>query len=189
MTTIVVVQKNGRACIGADTLARYGTIKESADYIANHDKLVCVDDVVLAPTGPASCQLVLNSYFADPERPRAFGSVQEVFETARSLQAALKEEYTLNPKEDEGDPFESSQMELLVCAPSGIYGVYPLRSVQQYTRFYAFGSGTDIALGALHACYDTLERPEDIAQRALAAAAEFDEATGAPFTVRSVELR
>jgi ATP-dependent protease HslVU (ClpYQ) peptidase subunit len=189
MTTVVVVRKNGRACIAADTLARYGSTTERAAYIANHDKIVSVDDVFLAPTGPASCQLVLRSYFADAERPRAFGSVLEVFETARSLHAALKQEYTLNPKEEESDPFESLQMELLICAPSGIYGVYPLRSVQEYTRFYAFGSGTDIALGALHACYDDAARPEDLALRALAAAAEFDDATAAPFTLRTVELR
>jgi ATP-dependent protease HslVU (ClpYQ) peptidase subunit len=61
--------------------------------------------------------------------------------------------------------------------------------VQEYTRFYAFGSGTDIALGALHACYDDAARPEDLALRALAAAAEFDDATAAPFTLRTVELR
>ena len=189
MTTIVAVQKSGSVCIAADTLARYGSAKESADYIANHDKLVPVGDAVLAPAGPASVNLILKSYFKDPENARAFGTLEEVFETIRELQAALKEDYFLNPKEDESDPYESIQMELLIASPGGMFGVYPLRSIQQYKRFCAFGSGAEYAMGAMHACYDQLDRPEAIVERALAAAACFDSSTALPMTARTIELR
>ena len=57
---------------------------------------------------------------------------------------ALKDDYFLIPKEDERDPYESLQMETLVASPAGIFGVYPLRSVQEYTRYYAFGSGAEL---------------------------------------------
>ncbi len=40
MTTIVVARKNSQACIGADSLAKYGETLEPAEYVANHDKLV-----------------------------------------------------------------------------------------------------------------------------------------------------
>jgi len=186
MTTIVAVKKAGSTCIAADTMARYGSCKESADLIANSDKLVHVDDTVLAPAGPASANLVLRSYFADPERPRDFSSLQAVFETMRSLQAGLKEDYFLNPREDESDPFDSIQMEILIASPAGIFGVYPLRSIQEYTKYYAFGSGSEYALGSLYTNYDRLASAQEIAKAAIEAAATFDDSTGLPLTLAAV---
>ncbi|MFT7676781.1 MAG: ATP-dependent HslUV protease subunit HslV [Planctomycetota bacterium] len=194
MTTVVLVTKNGRACLAADTLARYGESKEPAKLIANHDKIVSVGDhttgdVFMAPTGPASGQLVLRSYFSDQEVLRKFGSDLEIFETVLELHKGLKADYGLNPKEDETDPFESIQMELAVCCPAGIFGVYPLRSVQHYTRYYAFGSGSTYALGALHALWERYSEPEDLARAAIEAAAAYDDGTALPITIKSVHLR
>lgn len=188
MTTLVVVKKNGRAALAADTLARFGGTLESAEYIANADKLISVGDAHLAPAGPASAQLVLRSYFDDPEHRVDFSGLQQIFETFREMQSALKESYHLNPKEDENDPFDSLQMEILLASPAGIFGVYPLRSVQEYTKFYAFGSGAPYALGALEALYDRFESAEELARRAVAAAAKFDDSSEVPVTVRGVEL-
>lgn len=189
MTTIVLVSKNGRACVAADTLAHYGDQQEPAKLIANHEKIVSVDEAYLAPTGPASAQLVLRSYFQDTSVERGFGSDLEIFETTLELQRAMKADYGLNPKEDESDPFESIQMELAICCPAGIFGVYPLRSVQEYTRYYAFGSGAPYALGALHALWDRYTEPEDLARAAMESAAAFDDGTALPLTIRSVPLR
>ena len=188
MTTIVAVRKGGRACLAADTQASYGTNKETADYVVEHDKIVRVGPNLLAPTGPASGQLVLRSYFSRPEVPKDFGSSLEVFETMREMQNHLKADYFLNPKELDDDAFESIQMELLVVSPQGIFGVYPLRSVQEYTRFYAFGSGADLALGALQVLYDQLDDPEEIARRAVETASCFDSSTAMPSTSACVEL-
>ncbi len=188
MTTVVLVSKNGRACLAADTLAHYGDMKEPAKLIINHDKIVTVGDTFLAPTGPAAAQLVLRSYFQDETVEPAFGSDLEIFETMLELHRSMKNEYGLNPKEDEADPFESIQMEIAVCCPAGIFGVYPLRSVQQYTRYYAFGSGSAYALGALHALWDRYTEPEDLARAALETAAAFDDGTALPMTLRSVTL-
>jgi len=188
MTTIVVVRKGRTAVIAADTLAKYGETREAAAYVANHDKLVQVDDAVLGPTGPASAQLVLRSYFDGEGARRDFATTQGIFETFTDLMGALKDDYFLIPKEDERDPYESLQMETLVASPAGIFGVYPLRSVQEYTRFYAFGSGAELALGAMHAVYDGAEDPEEIARRGLDAAAEFDDSTAGPYTVLRVTL-
>ena len=188
MTTIVAVRKGQQACLAADTLAKYGDSRESATYIANHDKLLAVGDAWLGPAGPASSQLVLRSYFSASEARRDFSGVQGIFETVLDLQNSLKDDYFLNPKEDERDPFESSQMEMLIASPAGIFGVYPLRSVQEYTRFAAFGSGAEYALGAMYAAYDELTYPLAIARRGVEAAAEFDDSTGLPMTSVTVDL-
>jgi len=188
MTTVIVVRKAGRAVICADTLASYGGCLETEAYIENADKIVRVGDAYLAPTGPAAMQLILRSYFRDPEAPRDFSNPMEIFETVREMHRVLKDEYSLNPKEDSSDPFESSQTEMLVCSPNGIFGVYPLRSVQEYKRFYAFGSGAEYALGALQAGYRYLDNPEDIAISGVEPAATFDEGSGTPYTLHSLDL-
>lgn len=188
MTTVLVVKKAGRICIAADTLARFGSQRESDRTIVNSDKIIRVGDCFLAPTGPASSQLVLRSYFSE-EREPDFSNIDAIFETMRQLHAVLKDEYFLNPKEDDEQPFESSQMDCLIAGPAGIFGVYSLRSIQEYRRFYAFGSGSEYALGALEALYELDFGAEELARRALSAAAEFDSATDLPMTCYSVEER
>lgn len=79
-------------------------------------------------------------------------------------------------------------MHVLIANPYGIFGVYGLRSVDEYNKYWAFGSGTDYALGALHASYDRFKDVKDIAKAAIEAAAQFDNATGLPMTLYSVEL-
>ena len=182
MTTVVVVSKANQICIAADTLASYGSQKESAEYIANADKILRVGDSYLAPTGPASAQLVLKSYFKDPDRLARFESIDSIFETMRAMHGVLKDEYFLNPKEDDDQPYESLQMDCLIANPHGIFGVYSLRSIQEYKRFYAFGSGSEYALGAMHALYDSEANAESIALAGVRAAAEFDGSTGLPAT-------
>ena len=188
MTTVIVTRKNGKVCIAADSLAKYGSTLESASLIANSDKLVQVGDAWLAPTGPASAQLLLNSYFADEKRARNFSNPQGIFETFVDMQGILKDDYFLNPKEDEHDPFDSLQMEILVASPAGIFGVYPLRSVQEYTRYYAFGSGAEYALGAMHNAYESCPDACSVAQAGLEAATALDDSTAMPITMQEITL-
>ena len=59
MTTIVVARKGSKACIGADSLAKYGSTLEHAGLIENSEKLVGVGGAWLGPTGPASALATL----------------------------------------------------------------------------------------------------------------------------------
>ena len=45
MTTVAVVRKNGVAAIAADTLTKWGPVKESATYVVNHEKILHVAEV------------------------------------------------------------------------------------------------------------------------------------------------
>ena len=72
-------------------------------------------------------------------------------------------------------------MDVLIANPYGIFGVSGMRTVQEFARFYAYGSGTDYALGALYASYGRPELDaEALARLAINAAAEFDDGTAAP---------
>lgn len=101
----------------------------------------------------------------------------------------MKENYFLNPTEDSDDEFESSQHEYLVANPHEIFGVYALRSVQEYSKFYSFGSGYELALGALEILFDLDLTAEEIARKAVEAAAKFNDGTGLPVEVHSIKAK
>lgn len=189
MSTIVVVKKNGLVAIGADTMTKLGGTYESAEYIESHSKIIQVGQNCIALVGHASWGLVLSNYFAKTKAKIVLNSPQAIFEMARVLHNSLKEDYFLNPREDEDDPFESSQLDCLIANPFGIFGLYSLRSVQEYSKFYAFGSGYKFALGAMRAIYNLEYSAEEIARIGVEAAADFDDATGLPVEVKTIKLK
>ena len=145
-------------------------------------------DTFIGVPGSSTHQFVLNSYFAQPEVRYSFENRPAIFETWRELHEVMKDQYHLNPREDKDAPYETSQMSVLLANPHGIFGVYSLRSVDEFNKFWAFGSGCEYALGALYCCYDSLDSVEEIAIKAIEAAASFDDATALPITTRVIDL-
>ncbi|MGA7179902.1 MAG: hypothetical protein WBX11_10000 [Thiobacillaceae bacterium] len=188
MTTLVVVKKNGAAAIAADTLTKWGSIKESADYVVNHGKILQVGDNLIAVTGYTTFISILKDYFAQKDVEADFSGVAGIFRTWQQLHAVLKDRYFLQSGEDKDDDIESSQMDVLIANPRGIFGVAEHRSVQEFSRFYAYGSGSELALGAMFALYPSQLTAEQIARRAIEAAAEFDDRTGLPVHVIAINL-
>ena len=82
-----------------------------------------------------------------------------IFETFRGLHPILKEQFYLKPDEEEDDPYESGQMTVLLASPGGIFGVYSMREVYAFEKFWAIGSGRDFAIGAMHAVWDQYDNP------------------------------
>ena len=190
MTTIAVVRKNGYAAIAADTLTKWGSGKESAAYIANNSKIVRVGDGFLAASGTATFKLILRDYFAQRGVPARFDSAINLFKTWQAFHAALKERYYLVSVGDKDDTIESSKFDVLIANPHGIFGVGAHRTVQEYRKFYAVGTGTDLALGAMYGVFDNPRlSAEQVARLAIEAAAEFDDATGLPVISHSVKLK
>ena len=95
------------------------------------------------------------------------------------------------PGHGEDDAIESSRMDVLIANPRGIFGVAAHRTVQEFSKFYAFGSGGDVAMGVdVRGVFDDPARSaEDIARFAIEGAAEFDDGTGLPVTSYAVKLR
>lgn len=190
MTTIVVVRKNGIAAIAADTLTKWGTGKESAKYIANNDKIVRAGDTWIGAAGGATFKIIMRDYFSQPKVKPRFDTTLNLFKTWQTFHAVLKDKYFLVTAGDKDDALESSRFDVLLANPHGIFGVGAHRTVQEYTRFYAIGSGTDLALGAMYGMYDEPKlSAAQIALRAVEAAAEFDDSTALPAVVQTVKLK
>lgn len=189
MTTVTVVRKGGVAAIAADTLIKWGSAKESAAYIANHDKILRVGDSLVGVTGTATFTAILRDYFDHSSEEVRLDSPSQIFRAWNRLHGILKERYFLLPEEDKEDALESSRMDCLIANPHGIFGVAAHRTVQQFSKFYAYGSGSDYALGAMYSAYaDPQLSAEQVARHGIEAAAEFDDGTGLPATSYSVQL-
>ncbi len=187
MTTIVAVKKNGVVTIAADTLTTFGNTRLPAALDTTPDKILRCGDSYIGVCGSAAHQLVLGSLLAKLPDVQ-LNSKAGIFETFRKLHPVLKEECFLNPKEDEEDPYESSQITALIANASGIYGIYSMREVFEYTQFWAIGSGHEYALGALHHAYTRYDNAPDIARAGVEAGIAFDKNSAAPITLFTVTL-
>jgi len=194
MSTVVAVKKAGKVCIAADSLTSFGDLKLSSVYDAAHDKILRFDENYLGIVGSAAHQLVLESVFAskkvvDKKIDIDLSSRLSIFESFRTLHPVLKQKYFLNAKDEDDDPYESTQIDALIANPFGIFGVHSLREVTEYNKFWAIGSGAEYALGAMFAVYDSATSAEEVAHAGVAAGAEFNNASSMPLSSYVTELQ
>lgn len=188
MTTIVVVRKADTAVIAADSLTTFGTTRLAPAYDRSPHKVVLYRDSYIGVAGSAAHQLVLENLLQRNPALELHGK-GAIYETFRKLHPILKDEAFLNPKEEEDDPYESSQMTVMIANPSGIYAVYSMREVFEFDRFWAIGSGRDFALGAMFALYPKAKSAAAIAEAGVVAGAEFDTGTSLPIYLEQVKLK
>lgn len=187
MTTIVIVRKGDTAAIAADSLTTFGDTRLAAVHDRTYDKIVRYKDTYIGLCGSAAHQLVFESLLAKHDN-LDFSHRGGIFETFRMLHPILKEQHFLNPKEEEDDPYESTQVQALIVNVRGIFGVYSMREVFEYTQFWAAGTGREFALGAMSALYSRLKTAEEVARAGVEAGTLFDKNSALPLTVYTLPL-
>jgi ATP-dependent HslUV protease, peptidase subunit HslV len=189
MTTVSVVRKGGQVAISADALVTFGDTRLSHGYEAN-DKLFRVGSSWFGMAGTTAHFPVLRKALAllPPEEIK-LGSRDEVFDTFLKLHPKLKETFFLNTKEEDADPYESSQFTVLVANASGIYGVYSYREVFEFDRFWAIGSGRSFALGAMYGAWDKAKSAREVAELGVRAGCEFDKNSAGPVRTHTIKLK
>lgn len=190
MTTIVVVKKGKEAAIAADTLTTYGSQLESSRYIKNHKKIVKYKQSYFALTGWSASQTVLEDFLSKTEEELKLGNEKDIFNSYMLIHKNLKNDYYLKPDKRDSDAFETTRANMLLANPSGIYALSEYRYVKELSRFYAYGSGSDYALGAMYVAYqDKTKSAEEIAKIGVKAGAEFDDSTGLPMSCHKIKLK
>ncbi len=193
MTTLVVVKKAGQVAMAADTLVTFGDTSLSHRFEAN-TKIFKVDTpagmsyVGMAGT-VAHFPVLRKAMAALPKEQLKLGSRDEVFDTFVKLHPILKETFFLQPKEDDNDPYESSQFTVIIANASGIYGLYSYREIFEFKEFWGIGSGRSFALGAMHACWDKAKTAREVALAGMHAGCEFDKNSGGPIEVFTLKLK
>jgi len=199
MSTIVAVVKNGVACIAADSLTSFGDTKQSAEFVVNSDKILLLANsstnansnnlTYMGIVGSAAHHLVMQNLVLDHADKIDLSDRMSIFITLKTIHPILKEEYFLNSKEEDEDSYESSRVDALIMNENGIFGLYSLREVEQYSRFWAVGSGSEFALGAMQTAYEIYDTAEQIAQAGVVAGATFDNASSLPMTSYTLKLK
>ena len=120
MTTLVAVRKNDEIAIAADSLTTFGDTRLPAQFDKSFDKIVQHRGTYVGLCGSAAHQLVFESLLAKHGGDLDFSNKLAIFETFSKLHPILKEQHFLNPKEEEDDPYESTQVTALIANENGI---------------------------------------------------------------------
>ena len=187
MSIIAMCRKDNYACVAADTMTTFGELQQHSDYEKNGDKILFDGKNYIGIVGSAAHELVMRSILHKTEYD--FSSREGIFESLRKMHPILKEKYFLNPKEENEDPYESTRIDALIINRKGIFAIFSLREVFEYSKFWAIGSGGDFALGAMFSLYgrDDLDATA-IAQNGVKAGTEFNNASDLPMTSYTIEL-
>jgi ATP-dependent protease HslVU (ClpYQ) peptidase subunit len=192
MTTIVVAKKNNEVAIAGDSLVTFGDTRLAHGYETN-EKIFQVADSFVGLAGTVAHFPVLRKALRDLHNAEGGSQLhlntrEAVFATFQKLHPILKEQFFLNSKEEDADPYESSQLTCLIANPTGIYGVYSYREVFEFERFWAIGSGRSFALGAMWALWDKAKSARELADAGVRAGSEFDKNSLGPYQLFTTRL-
>ena len=186
---MVAVKKNGFVSIAADTLTSFGNTKETAKYVTNSEKIFKYKENYIAMSGWGATQQAVEHFLLNTKQKLLFDSARSIYQSGIALHNALKNDYFLRPDGDD-DPFETSRLSILIANSHGIFSLTEHRYVQDFERFYAYGSGNEFALGAMFAVFDDEDKKaEDIARIGINAGAEFDDGSALPMHCYTVKLK
>ena len=196
MTTVVVVKKAGQIAIAADTLVTFGDTMLSKRYEDNAKIFRVETDAGPSYVGMAGTvahfPVLRKAMGSMPREILQLNSKDEVFDTFTKLHPYLKDNFFLQTKEEDSDPYESSQFSVVIANASGIYGLYSYREVFEFKEFWGIGSGRSFALGAMHAAYAKAKTAKEVAEAGIAAGCEFDRNSELPcdiFTVKTKDAK
>ena len=190
MSIAVAVRKNARIVLATDSQTNLGSERVPAANLSG-PKFMPIGDVYLAATG----WTLYSNIFADVlGRRRAvprLDSETNIFKFFTGLWVELHERYNFvkDQADDADSPFGSLDSTFLVVCARGIFGVASDLSVLRYERYFAIGSGAPVALGAVHALYESESDAEALARSAAVAAIDHDVYCGHPVHVATVRER
>jgi len=186
MSIIVGVRKGDTLAIASDSAQTEDNMIVRADYYANNNKIVECGGSYIGLVGWSCTQDVVESIVRNYADDMKLANRAEIFETFRFLHAKLKEGYFIETDEDKEQPVESSQIGALIVGPTGIFEIESYRTVTEYTKFWALGSGKKLALGALQALYERMGDVSEIATAAVNATCAFDDSCAPPVHLHTV---
>jgi ATP-dependent HslUV protease subunit HslV len=189
MSVIAAVRKASQIVIAADTQDNFGDLRPPPE---NHEaiKLREVGDTVLGSSGWALYDDIFSHYLARQKRVR-LDSRHAIFDFFVRFWKQLHKSYSFvndQPGKEADSPFANLDATFLVASPAGIFLVSSNMSVSEFQQYYAIGSGGDYAIGAMHALYEEVQDPVQIAERAIRAGMAYDAACGGRVDLRTVKM-
>lgn len=205
MTTIIGIQGDGFCLVSADSriselegdkglISQFFTLKEATAKIAANGRYI------LGAAGDLRAINILHHAFQPPAAPPSLkGKKLDQFVTVKfipALRECLEAQGYAMPDRDEKKHMAEQSSTILMAVNGIIYIIDSDYSwISDAGGYFAIGTGSQFALGAMHAMAPkgkiTLPVARKMALKAIATAARFDPYTGAPYQtlVQEVEKR
>ena len=190
MSIAVAVRKNARIVLATDSQTNLGSERVPAANLSG-PKFMRIGDAHLAATGWTLYSNILADMLGRRRTIPRLDSEVNIFKFFNRLWEELHERYSFvkDQADDADSPFGSLDSTFLVVCAQGIFGVASDLSVLCYDRYFAIGSGAPVALGAVHALYESELDAEATARSAALAAIDHDVYCGHPIHVATVRER
>jgi len=187
MSVVVAVRKNDSIVMAADSLTCFSEDEQLPQDNSRSAKIIRVGHSILGGAGWGIYDDILGDFLADRDPP-AFDSERSIFQFFLELWKALHDKYTfVNDQASSKDsPFGDLDSSFLIANRSGLYRVCSDLCVSRFQRYYAVGSGSEYAMGAMHALFDDTLDAAQIAERSVRSAIAFNVYCGGEIDVLEV---
>lgn len=146
------------------------------------------NDSLIGMAGWHAVEQIFRHILQDKPDIFDFSSRNHIFESLLRMQKIIEEEYFIETKENDDQPVSSNQLSAIIANQHGLFDIDSYREVNQFTKFWAIGSGQDFAIGAMHALYDKKYSSSEIAEAGVKAACDFDDGCSAPIQIETIEF-
>ena len=190
MSIAVAVRKDARIVLATDSQTNLGSERVPAANLSG-PKFMQIGEAYMAATGWTLYSNILADVLGRRRATPRLDDEANIFKFFMRLWEDLHARYNfVKDQADEADsPFGSLDSTFLVACARGIFGVASDLSVLRYERYFAIGSGAPVALGAVHALYESEHDAEAIARCATLAAIDHDVYCGHPIHLATVRER
>lgn len=169
MTVAAAVQKNKSIVIGADTQTNFGDNCMPDDNYRT-GKILMINGSYVAGSGWGIYDNILNDLLQSKKNKNLkLNDEKAIFQFFNAFYFTLKDKYSYVNSQCNSDssPFADLDSRFLIVNKNGIFLVTSKISVHKFEKYYAIGSGSDYALGAVHALYDSDLSAKEICAKAI----------------------
>ena len=188
MSIVCAAIKGDEIAIAADTQMSKGSLVTTAEDLKNCDKLLRVNDNVIGIVGWSAMSTMLETIVDEKAGLFVMDDRRKIYRSLMNLHKEMKKNYFLETYEHSSQPVESTQLDALVINRNGIFEIGSYRDVNQFSRFWAVGSGSRYSLGAMEALYDKASDAKKLVEAGVNAAAKFDKHCSLPATSEVMKL-
>jgi ATP-dependent HslUV protease subunit HslV len=188
MSIVCAAIKNDKIAIAADTQMSWGSLVTTAEDLQNSDKLLRVNGNVIGTVGWKAMAVMLEIIVGEKAGIFVMDDRKKIYQSLVKLHEEMKQNYHLETYENNSQPVESTQLDALIVNKSGIYAIGSYREVNQFSRFWAIGSGSRYSLGAMEVLYSKATDAKELVEAGVFAATKFDSGCSLPSTSEVMKL-
>ena len=175
MSIVVAVKNNERVVIASDSQTSFG----DHSIIEGNGKLIRTGDNIIGLAGWGIYSNLFQIYLQGNPLSLARSEI-DVFQFFVDFWKVLKSDYTFVSDKSTTceSPFAELDSTFIVATPKDIFYVADDMSVVKFSEFYAIGSGSSFALGALRVIYGDDYSTEEMAKKAVEVSIGFNNSCG-----------